>query len=76
MKHLAPSCHRHLLELFDDPVGDRDLEIELAAMIDAGQLFVSATYYLDATIAARELPLYLAIADGAVVESVEGKVRW
>lgn len=45
-------------------------------MIDAGQLFVSATYYLDATIAARELPLYLAIADGAVVESVEGKVRW
>lgn len=19
-KHLAPSCHRHLLELFDDPV--------------------------------------------------------
>jgi len=45
-------------------------------MIDAGQLFVSAAYYLDATIAVGELPLYLAIADGAVVESEEGKLRW
>jgi hypothetical protein len=38
-----------LLELFDDPVSARNLELELAAMIDAGirKHFVSATYYLE-----------------------------
>lgn len=46
-ENMAPSCRRHLLEIFDDPVSARDLEIELAAMIDAGQHFVSATYYLE-----------------------------
>ena len=30
-----------------DPISARDLEIELAAMIDAGQHFVSVTYYLE-----------------------------
>jgi hypothetical protein len=33
--------------LFDDPVSVRDLELELAAIIDAGKHFVSATYYLE-----------------------------
>ena len=32
---------------FDDPDTDRDLDIELAAMIDAGKHFVQATYYLE-----------------------------
>ena len=45
--NLSPACRTHLLELFDDPVSARDLEIELAAMIDAGQHFVTATYYLE-----------------------------
>ena len=32
---------------FDDPVTARDLDIELAAMIDSGEHFVKATYYLE-----------------------------
>ena len=35
------------MESFDDPVTARDLDIELAAMIDAGKHFVQATYYLE-----------------------------
>ena len=34
-------------KFFDDPVTARDLDIELAAMIDAGKHFVQATYYLE-----------------------------
>ena len=44
-ENLTPSCRRRLLEIFNDPISARDLEIELAAMIDASQHFVSATYY-------------------------------
>ena len=46
-ENLAPSCRRHLLELFDDPISARELEIELDAMIDAGHHFLSATYYFE-----------------------------
>jgi hypothetical protein len=44
---VSPLCRMKLLELFDDPVSARNLELELAAMIDAGKHFVSATYYLE-----------------------------
>ena len=49
--NLSPACRTHLLELFDDLVSARDFqlaEMKLAAMIDAGQYFVTATYYLEA----------------------------
>ena len=46
-ENLAPSRRGHLLELFDDPENASDLEIELAAMIDAGPHYVSAKYYLE-----------------------------
>ena len=45
--NLSPVCRASLLEIFDDPVIARDLDIELAAMIDAGKHFVQATYYLE-----------------------------
>ena len=45
-RNLSPMCRIRLLELFDNPVSARDVEIELAAMIDGGKHFVSATYYL------------------------------
>ena len=35
------------MEIFDNPISARDLEIQFPAMIDAGQHFVSATYYLE-----------------------------
>lgn len=44
---VSPVCRGKLLELFDDQDKLRDLQIELAAMIDAGRHFVSATYYLE-----------------------------
>ena len=44
--NLSPLCRASLLEIFDDPVTARDLDIELAATIDAGKHFVQATYYL------------------------------
>ncbi|KAK3749798.1 hypothetical protein QZH41_000861 [Actinostola sp. cb2023] len=44
---LSPMCRAKLLEIFDDPEATRDLEMELAAMIDAGRHFVCATYYLE-----------------------------
>lgn len=48
IENLAPSCRGHLLELFDDSDNAIDLEIELAAMIDARQLYcVSVKYYLE-----------------------------
>lgn len=45
-RNLSPMCRIRLLELFDNPVSARDVEIELAVMIDAGKHFVSATHYL------------------------------
>lgn len=45
--NLSPVCRASLLEIFDDPDTARDLDIELAAMIDAGKHFVQATYYLE-----------------------------
>ena len=45
--NLSPVCRANLLEIFDDPATARDLEIELAAMIDAGKHFIQATYYLE-----------------------------
>jgi len=44
--NLSPVCRASLLEIFD-PATARDLDIELAAMIDAGKHFVQATYYLE-----------------------------
>lgn len=45
--NLSPVCRTSLFEIFDDPATARDLDIELAAMIDAGKHFVQATYYLE-----------------------------
>ena len=44
MINLSPVCRANLLEIFDDPATARDLEIELAAMINAGKHFIQATY--------------------------------
>ena len=46
-ENLSPVCLAGLLKLFDDPVTARDIEIELAAIRDAGKHFVKATYYLE-----------------------------
>ena len=45
--NLSPLCRASLLEIFDDPVTARDLDIELASTIDAGKHFVQATYFLE-----------------------------
>lgn len=45
--HLAPATRGHLIRLFDSPDDVVDLELELAALIDGGIHFVSATYYLE-----------------------------
>ena len=45
--NLSPVCRASLLEMFDDPATARDLDIELADMIDAGKHFVQATFYLE-----------------------------
>ena len=44
---ITPMCRLRLLQLFDDPISARDLELELAVMLDAGKHFVSTTYYLE-----------------------------
>ena len=67
-ENLGPSCRRHLLKLFDDPVSARDLEIELSAMIHAGQHFVSATYYLEGDGPLAFSPC-IALAHAVAVES-------
>ena len=46
-KHLAPATRRHLVEIFDNPNDAADLELELAALVDGGAHFVSATCYLE-----------------------------
>ena len=45
--HLAPATRQHLVNIFDSIDDAADLELELAALIDGGVHFVSATYYLE-----------------------------
>ena len=45
--HLAPATRAHLMEIFNSPADSKDLELELAAFVDGGNHFVSATYYLE-----------------------------
>ena len=40
---LSPVCRATLLERFDDPITAKDLDTELAALIDAGRHFVKAS---------------------------------
>ena len=44
---LSPATREHLMNIFDNLDEAVDLELELAALIDAGAPFVSATYYLE-----------------------------
>ena len=46
-ENLSPVCRAAQLELFDNIVTARDLDIELAALIDAGKHLVKATYHLE-----------------------------
>ena len=41
---LSPATREHLMNIFDNLDEAVDLELELAALIDAGAPFVSATY--------------------------------
>ena len=41
--HLAPATRDHLMEIFNSPADSKDLELELAAFVDGGNPFVSAT---------------------------------
>lgn len=45
--HLAPVTRAHLMEIFNFPADSKDLELALAAFVDGGNHFVSATYYLE-----------------------------
>ena len=45
--HLAPATRTHLMQIFNFPGDSKDLELELAAFVDGGNHFVSATYYLE-----------------------------
>ena len=45
-EEMSPAMRRHLLEIFDDHQDAQDRRLELAAVVDAGVHFVSATYYL------------------------------
>ena len=47
-EEICPANRQHLLEIFDDPQTCQDLRLELAASVDAGVHFVTATYYLEA----------------------------
>ena len=44
---IGPACRRKLLEILNDPQQNSLLQIELAATIDWGQVFVKATYRLE-----------------------------
>ena len=46
-EEICPSSRGHLLEVVNNPQKFQDLRLELAALIDAGVHFVSATYYLE-----------------------------
>ena len=79
-ENLTPYCRMLLLEIFDDPISARDLEIELTAMIDAGQHFILATYYLegDGPLAFSCYERLSALAHAVAVESypnTEAKAR-
>ena len=45
--HLAPATTGQLLDIFSDASDAKELELELAALIDRGSYFVTATYYLE-----------------------------
>ena len=45
--HLASATRAHLMEIFNSPADSKDLELELAAFVDGGNHFVSATFYLE-----------------------------
>ena len=45
--HLAPATTGQLLDIFNDASDAKELEFELAALIDGGSHFVTATYYLE-----------------------------
>ena len=45
--HLAPATRAHLMEIFNFLGDSKDLELELAAFVEGGNHFVSATYYLE-----------------------------
>ena len=45
--YLAPATSGHLLDLFNSPADAADLQLELAALIDGGVHFVTATYVLE-----------------------------
>ena len=47
--HLAPATTGQLLDIFNDASDAKELELELAALIDGGSHFVTATYYLIGT---------------------------
>ena len=44
---IGPACRRKLLQILNDPQQNSLLQIELAATIDLGQVFVKATYRLE-----------------------------
>lgn len=45
--HLAPATTGQLLDILNDASDAKELELELAALIDGGSHFVTATYYLE-----------------------------
>ena len=45
--HLAPATTGQLLDIFNDASDAKELELELAALIDGSSHFVTATYYLE-----------------------------
>ena len=45
--HLAPATTGQLLNIFNDASDTKELELELAALIDGNSHFVTATYYLE-----------------------------
>ena len=45
--HLAPATTGQLLDIFNDASDAKELELELAALIDGGSHSVTATYYLE-----------------------------
>ena len=45
--HIAPATTGQLLDIFNDASDAKELELELAALIDGGSHFVTATYYLE-----------------------------
>ena len=78
--NLSPVCRANLLEIFDDPATARDLQIELAAMIDAGKHFIQAAYYLegDGPLVFSFYELLSALAHAIAIESypnTEAKAR-